>query len=254
METAVYSSLRQKKSMQKEKINHIAIIMDGNGRWAKQRGLERVFGHKEGANAVRRVVEEAGKLQIPYLTLYTFSTENWNRPEAEVKALMSLLVNAIRKETENLIQNNVRLNAIGNLDDLPESCRKELLDAIEQTSHCTGLTLTLALSYSGRSELTRAARHIAQQVADGCLTPDTITDETIGNNLYTNNIPDPDILIRTGGEQRISNFLLWQLAYTELFFLPVMWPDFTGDHLREVIDHFLSRERRFGKTSEQVQK
>ena len=239
--------------MKKESIQHIAIIMDGNGRWAKQRGLERVFGHKEGANAVRRVVEEAGKLQIPYLTLYTFSTENWNRPEAEVTALMSLLVSAIRNETANLIQNNVRLNAIGNLDDLPEACRKELLDAIAQTSHCTGLTLTLALSYSGRSELTRATREIARKVSEGTLSPEAVTDETISNSLYTSNMPDPDILIRTGGEQRISNFLLWQLAYTELFFLPVMWPDFTGAHLREVIDHFLSRERRFGKTSEQVQ-
>ena len=239
--------------MKKESIQHIAIIMDGNGRWAKPRGLERVFGHKEGANAVRRVVEEAGKLQIPYLTLYTFSTENWNRPEAEVTALMSLLVSAIRNETANLIQNNVRLNAIGNLDDLPEACRKELLDAIAQTSHCTGLTLTLALSYSGRSELTRATREIARKVSEGTLSPEAVTDETISNSLYTSNMPDPDILIRTGGEQRISNFLLWQLAYTELFFLPVMWPDFTGAHLREVIDRFLSRERRFGKTSEQVQ-
>ena len=239
--------------MKKDSIQHIAIIMDGNGRWAKQRGLERVFGHKEGANAVRRVVEEAAKLQIPYLTLYTFSTENWNRPEAEVTALMSLLVSAIRNETTNLIQNNVRLNAIGNLDDLPEACRKELLDAIAQTSHCTGLTLTLALSYSGRSELTRATREIARKVSEGTLTPEAVTDETISNSLYTSNMPDPDILIRTGGEQRISNFLLWQLAYTELFFLPVMWPDFTGEHLREVIDRFLSRERRFGKTSEQVQ-
>lgn len=240
--------------MQKESIQHIAIIMDGNGRWAKERGMERVFGHKEGANAVRRVVEEAGKLQIPYLTLYTFSTENWNRPEAEVTALMSLLVSAIRNETVNLIRNNVRLNAIGNLDDLPEACRKELLDAITQTSHGTGLTLTLALSYSGRSELVRTTREIARKVAEGTLSPEAINDKTISNSLYTSNIPDPDILIRTGGEQRISNFLLWQLAYTELFFLPVMWPDFTGEHLREVIDRFLSRERRFGKTSEQVQK
>ena len=239
--------------MQKESIKHIAIIMDGNGRWAKQRGLERVLGHKEGANAVRRVVEEAGKLQIPYLTLYTFSTENWNRPEAEVTALMSLLVSAIRNETANLIKNNVRLNAIGNLDDLPEACRKELLDAIAQTSHCTGLTLTLALSYSGRAELTHATREIARKVSEGTLSPEAVTDEIISNSLYTSNMPDPDILIRTGGEQRISNFLLWQLAYTELFFLPVMWPDFTGKHLREVIDCFLSRERRFGKTSEQVQ-
>ena len=239
--------------MQTDNIRHIAIIMDGNGRWAKQRGLERVYGHKEGANAVRRVVEEAGRLQIPYLTLYTFSTENWSRPEAEVTALMSLLVSAIRNETANLIQNNVRLNAIGNLEDLPEACRKELMDAIAQTSHCTGLTLTLALSYSGRSELTRATREIARKAAEGVLSPETVTDETISSLLYTNEMPDPDILIRTGGEQRISNFLLWQIAYTELFFLPVMWPDFTGEHLREVIGRFLSRERRFGKTSEQVQ-
>ena len=240
--------------MQKESIKHIAIIMDGNGRWAKQHGLERVYGHKEGANAVRRVVEEAGKLQIPYLTLYTFSTENWNRPEAEVTALMSLLVSAIREETDNLIRNNVRLNAIGNLDDLPESCRRELADAIGRTSHCTGLTLTLALSYSGRSELTRTTRQITKLAADGKLAPEAVTDETISNLLYTNGMPDPDILIRTGGEQRISNFLLWQIAYTELFFLPVMWPDFTGEHLRDVIGRFLSRERRFGKTSEQLQK
>ena len=239
--------------MQTDNIRHIAIIMDGNGRWAKQRGLERVYGHKEGANAVRRVVEEAGRLQIPYLTLYTFSTENWSRPEAEVTALMSLLVSAIRNETANLIRNNVRLNAIGNLEDLPEACRKELMDAIAQTSHCTGLTLTLALSYSGRSELTRATREIARKAAEGVLSPETVTDETISSLLYTNGMPDPDILIRTGGEQRISNFLLWQIAYTELFFLPVMWPDFTGEHLREVISRFLSRERRFGKTSEQVQ-
>ena len=239
--------------MQTDNIRHIAIIMDGNGRWAKQRGLERVYGHKEGANAVRRVVEEAGRLQIPYLTLYTFSTENWSRPEAEVSALMSLLVSAIRNETANLIRNNVRLNAIGNLEDLPEACRKELMDAIAQTTHCTGLTLTLALSYSGRSELTRATREIARKAAEGVLSPETVTDETISSLLYTNGMPDPDILIRTGGEQRISNFLLWQIAYTELFFLPVMWPDFTGEHLREVIGRFLSRERRFGKTSEQVQ-
>ena len=169
--------------MQKESIKHIAIIMDGNGRWAKQHGLERVYGHKEGANAVRRVVEEAGKLQIPYLTLYTFSTENWNRPEAEVTALMSLLVSAIREETDNLIRNNVRLNAIGNLDDLPESCRRELADAIGRTSHCTGLTLTLALSYSGRSELTRTTRQITKLAADGKLAPEAVTDETIENIL-----------------------------------------------------------------------
>ena len=239
--------------MKKDSIQHIAIIMDGNGRWAKQRGLERVFGHKEGANAVRRVVEEAGKLQIPYLTLYTFSTENWNRPEAEVTALMSLLVSAIRNETANLIQNNVRLNAIGNLDDLPEACRKELLDAIAQTSRCTGLTLTLALSYSGRSELTRATREIARKVSEGSLSPETVTDETISNSLYTSNMPDPDILIRTGGEQRTSNFLQWQMAYTEFYFTSLLWPDFRKEHFFDAVVEYQSRQRRFGKTGEQVE-
>lgn len=239
--------------MQKQDINHIAIIMDGNGRWAKMRGLERVYGHQEGAKAVKRVVEEAGRLQIPYLTLYTFSTENWNRPDAEVKALMTLLVRAIQDETDNLIRNNVRLNAIGNMEDLPEKCREELFAAIKRTSHCTGLTLTLALSYSGRSELAHTIREIADQVTTGKLDAQDINEETISHFLYTKEIPDPDILIRTGGEKRISNFLLWQIAYTELFFLPIMWPDFTGKELREVIDLYTSRERRFGKTSEQIQ-
>ena len=196
---------------------HVAIIMDGNGRWAELRGKERTEGHAKGVEVVKKIMENAVELGIKYLTLYTFSTENWNRPEAEVTALMSLLVSAIRNETANLIKNNVRLNAIGNLDDLPEACRKELLDAIAQTSHCTGLTLTLALSYSGRAELTHATREIARKVSEGTLSPEAVTDEIISNSLYTSNMPDPDILIRTGGEQRISNFLLWQLAYTELF-------------------------------------
>ncbi len=234
-------------------IKHIAIIMDGNGRWAKQRGLERVQGHKEGAKAVRRIVEEAGKLQIPYLTLYTFSTENWNRPREEVEALMTLLVASLRNELDNLIQNNVRLNAIGNLDDLPELCRKELLDAIERSAHCTGLTLSLALSYSGRSELVSCFKKIAEKIENKQITSSQITEEIISQHLYTHNIPDPDILIRTGGEKRISNFLLWQSAYTELFFTPVMWPDFNGEHLRDIINQYQNRERRFGMTSEQVQ-
>ncbi len=231
---------------------HIAIIMDGNGRWAKQRGLDRIFGHREGANAVRRTVEEAGKLGIPYLTLYAFSTENWNRPRYEVEALMTLLVKSIREEVGNLKANNVRLNAIGNLDDLPNNCKKELLAAIETLSCNTGLTLTLSLSYSGRSELKYCISKIAQKIENKEIDSSQISDELIQENLYTHDLPDPDILIRTGGEQRVSNFLLWQIAYAELFFLPVMWPDFTGAHLREVIAQYQNRERRFGKTSEQL--
>lgn len=231
---------------------HIAIIMDGNGRWAKQHGLDRIFGHREGANAVRRAVEETGKLGIPYLTLYAFSTENWNRPRYEVEALMTLLVKSIRNEVDNLNENNVRLNAIGNLDDLPDNCRQELRSAIEKLSRNTGLTLTLSLSYSGRSELKHCISKIAKKIENKEIRSSDISDEVVRENLYTHNLPDPDILIRTGGEQRVSNFLLWQIAYAELFFLPVMWPDFTGEHLREVISQYQNRERRFGKTSEQL--
>ena len=231
---------------------HIAIIMDGNGRWAKQRGLDRMFGHKEGANAVRRIVETCGKLGIPYLTLYAFSTENWNRPKAEVDALMSLLVQAIRSEVQNLNANHVRLNAIGNLYDLPEQCRLELEEAIRTLSANDGLTLILSLSYSGRSELTYATKQIAEKVENGQLKSSEITAQTIQDNLYTANMPDPGILIRTGGEFRISNFLLWQCAYAEFFFSPVMWPDFNGEHLQEILSQYQNRERRFGKTSEQI--
>lgn len=245
----------QKEEIQKEKLpKHIAIIMDGNGRWAKQRGLERMFGHQAGAEAVRRTVEEAGRLGIEYLTLYAFSTENWNRPKAEIDALMNLLVKAIQEEVDSLMANNVRLNAIGNLEDLPMNCQKELSNAIHTLQDNTGLTLTLSLSYSGRSELIHAMKEIAKSVEKGVLSADTITADTIEQALYTSTMPDPDILIRTGGEQRISNFLLWQLAYTELFFLPVMWPDFQGEHLRDVILQYQNRERRFGKTSEQISK
>lgn len=230
----------------------MAIIMDGNGRWARQRGMERVFGHQEGAKAVRRVVEAAGRAGISYLTLYTFSTENWNRPAEEVNALMALLGKAIQNEVPDLMKNNVRLNAIGCLDDLPAQCREALEQAMDATSANTGMTLSLALSYSGRSELRNAFRKIGESVVNKEIMPDEITEQTIADHLYTASIPDPDVLIRTGGECRISNFLLWQLAYTEFFFLPVMWPDFSEQHLLSVLEQYQNRERRFGKTSDQV--
>lgn len=231
---------------------HIAIIMDGNGRWAKQRGLDRTFGHQEGANTVRRILKECGRLGIPYLTLYAFSTENWNRPKAEVDALMSLLVRALHEELPNLMENQVRLNVIGNLDDLPQQCREGLASAIQQTSNNTRITLTLALSYSGRSELKNCISKIAKKIENHELSSKDITDEIITQNLYTHTLPDPDIMIRTGGEQRVSNFLLWQIAYAELFFSPVLWPDFDCEHLHDIILQYQSRERRFGKTSEQI--
>lgn len=231
---------------------HIAIIMDGNGRWAKQRGLDRTFGHKEGANTVRRILRVCGRLGIPYLTLYAFSTENWNRPKAEVDALMSLLVSALRDELPQLMGNQVRLNVIGNLDDLPLPCRQGLDDAIRRTSANTRITLTLALSYSGRSELKNCMKKIAEKIENQELSSKEISDEIILQNLYTHALPDPDILIRTGGEQRVSNFLLWQIAYAELFFSPILWPDFSEEHLRDIIIQYQSRERRFGKTSEQI--
>lgn len=231
---------------------HIAIIMDGNGRWAKERGLERMYGHQAGADAVRKIVETTGKLQIPYLTLYAFSTENWNRPRTEVDALMTLLVSAIQNELDNLMQNQVRLNVIGNVDDLPEACQQELIAAIHKTSQNKGLTLTLALSYSGRWEITRMVTQIAQLVENGKLTTKDITPEKIAATLNTHPLPDPDILIRTGGESRISNFLLWQIAYTELFFVDTKWPDFAENDLLKIILQFQNRERRFGKTSEQI--
>ena len=231
---------------------HIAIIMDGNGRWAKERGLERMYGHQAGADAVRKIVETTGKLQIPYLTLYAFSTENWNRPRTEVDALMTLLVSAIQNELDNLMQNQVRLNVIGNVDDLPEACQQELIAATHKTSQNKGLTLTLALSYTGRWEITRMVTQIAQLVENGQLAAKDITPEKIAATLNAHPLPDPDILIRTGGESRISNFLLWQIAYTELFFVDTKWPDFAENDLLKIILQFQNRERRFGKTSEQI--
>lgn len=232
---------------------HIAIIMDGNGRWAKQQGHERTFGHENGIESVRSVIEGAAHLGVKYLTLYAFSTENWNRPKAEIDMLMTLLIKAIDNELDQLITNHIRLKLTGRMSDLPEECQLHLQDAINRTSGNDGLTVVLALSYSGRTELTDTMRQLATQVAQGELTPSEITAETITNNLYHSEIPDPDILIRTGGDYRISNFLLWEIAYSELFFSPIMWPDFRKENLFEIVALFQQRERRFGKTSEQIQ-
>lgn len=231
---------------------HVAIIMDGNGRWAKGKGKLRVFGHHNGVLSVRDVVEGAGELGVEYLTLYTFSAENWNRPSFEVTAIMELLVSTINKEIKQLMKNNVKLNAIGDLEMLPKKCSKELLGAIEKTSANTGLVLTLALSYSSRRELMQAAQNIARQVKQGQLNPEDITEEVFAQNLYTHNLPDPELLIRTSGEYRISNYLLWQIAYAELYFTEKLWPDFRREDLYEAILDYQKRERRFGMTSEQV--
>lgn len=233
---------------------HVAIIMDGNGRWAKQRGAERVFGHRNAIQAVRESTELCAELGIPFLTLYAFSTENWNRPKLEVTALMRLLISTIRKETKTLIDNDVRLNAIGNIASLPGDCQKELQEAMEITKNNKRTLLTLALSYSGRWELTEAVKLMAEKVAKGELRPEQINEATIGAHLATglHGIPDPELLIRTSGELRISNFLLWQLAYSELYFTDKLWPDFRKPDLIEAIQSFQKRERRFGKISEQV--
>lgn len=231
---------------------HIAIIMDGNGRWAKERGYEREYGHQQGVPAVRSVIEGAGEAGVKYLTLFAFSTENWNRPKAEIDALTSLLVKTIHLETENLMENNVRMKIIGNVKDLPDDCQEELSSITDKTKENTGLTVVLALSYSSRWEITEMAKKVASQVRENSLSPRDIDSDTVSQYLSTASIPDPDILIRTGGECRISNFLLWQIAYTELFFLPVMWPDFRKENLFKVILDFLQRQRRFGKTGDQV--
>ena len=233
-------------------IKHVAIIMDGNGRWAQQHGHERTFGHEQGVEAVRSVTEGATEMGIPYLTLYTFSTENWNRPKEEVDMLMRLLTRVIAKEVDTFMKNGVRLLTTGRLDTLPEDCQKSMRDAEEITANNKNTTLILALSYSGRSELVDTAKQIARKAANGQLNPDNIDENTIQQHLYHPEIPDVDLLIRTGGDLRISNFLLWEIAYAELFFSPIMWPDFRKDHLREILEQFTHRERRFGKTGEQV--
>lgn len=231
---------------------HVAIIMDGNGRWAKARGLDRSAGHVEGVNTVRRITDAASGLGIRYLTLYTFSTENWKRPVEEVDALMHLIAIAIEKETPDLIRNNVRLQIIGDTASLYPDARQRLKKCIADTAHCTGLTLVLALSYSSRWEITQATKKIAAEVAQGKLSVDDITDDTISSHLATASYPDPDLLIRTGGDMRVSNFLLWQIAYSEIFVTPTYWPDFTKDDFIGAIASFSARERRFGLTSEQL--
>lgn len=231
---------------------HVAIIMDGNGRWAKAKGKDRSFGHQEGVVSVRKIMDAVTQLGLKYLTLYTFSTENWNRPEEEVQALMSLLVSAIHRETPDMIKKNVRLTAIGDLSRLREDAYNTLQECIDTTSANTGTTLVLALSYSSRWEITRAARQLAQEVLEQKINPNDITEAMVSDHLTTKNIPDPDLLIRTGGEKRISNFLLWQLSYAEFFFTDVFWPDFREEELYEAILYYQQRERRFGKTSEQL--
>ena len=244
----------------KEQINmerlpkHIAIIMDGNGRWANERGKPRLFGHQSAIQSVREVAEASAELGVEYLTLYAFSTENWNRPVAEVSGLMSLLAQTIKAEVKTLNDNNIRLNAIGDLKSLPKANYDQLMQAIEGTRHNTRMTLTLALSYSGRWDLTQASRRMAQDVAEGKLKPETISDQTISSYLSTAGMPDPELLVRTSGEERISNFLLWELAYSELYFTPKYWPDFRKPDLYEAILDYQHRERRFGKTSEQLTK
>jgi undecaprenyl diphosphate synthase len=233
---------------------HIAIIMDGNGRWAKERGEDRVFGHHEGVLSVREIVNSSAELGIGYLTLYAFSTENWNRPKEEVNALMELLVNTIRKEIEELKKNNVRLHIIGDFESLPETCRKELNEAKEITAMNNGLNLILALSYSSRWEILEASKKIAEDVKAGKINSEDVTDELFHTYLNTAQFPDPELMIRTSGEYRISNYLLYQLAYAELYFTPVHWPEFRKQHLYEALLNYQQRERRFGKTSEQIQK
>ena len=231
---------------------HIAVIMDGNGRWAKGKGAARIFGHKNAIEAVRQVTEGCAELGVKYLTLYAFSTENWARPQKEVKGLMQLLVSTIKNEIGTLKKNNVRLNAIGDLKSLPGNCQNELAEAIDQTKGNKGLVLTLALSYSGRWEILEAVKKIAQEAKDGNLRIDEIDMEVFRSNLMSGKIPDPELLIRTSGEMRVSNFLLWQLAYTEIYITPKFWPDFRKKDLNEAISSYQRRERRFGQISEQV--
>ena len=232
---------------------HVAIIMDGNGRWAQEKGEDRLFGHFHGVESVRNIVEGAAELGIGYLTLYAFSTENWDRPANEVAGLMSLLVDTIRKEVPTLNKNNIRLQVIGDRQMLPDFAQKELQEALELTAANTGLTLVMALSYSSRWEITNAVKQIALEVKAGTLDPQQITQDTISYYLCTKGIPDPALVIRTSGEFRISNFLLYQLAYAELYFTPILWPDFRKPHLYEAIVDFQQRERRFGKTGNQIQ-
>ena len=231
---------------------HVAVIMDGNGRWAQQKGEMRIFGHTNGVNSVREALTAAGEIGVEYLTLYAFSTENWNRPKEEIAALMDLLVQSIYNEVYELNKNGVRLRTIGDVDILPSSCQSALKDAIERTKNNNRVTLILALSYSSRWEISKAVQKMANQVIKGKLNPDAINEELISSYLSTADYPDPELLIRTSGENRVSNFLMWQMAYTELYFTETLWPDFKKEHFYKAIQDYQSRERRFGKTSEQI--
>jgi undecaprenyl diphosphate synthase len=231
---------------------HLAIIMDGNGRWAKKKGAMRIFGHRHAIQAVKDAIEGADNLGVKYLTLFSFSTENWSRPQDEVRALMELLVKTIIDEISLMMKNNIRLITIGDVSSLPKSAYEKLQEAKKLTENNTGLTVILALSYSGQWELTQATKRIVQKVSEGKLNPEEITQQTVADHLETAGIPDPELMIRTSGEFRISNFLLWQLAYTELYFTPVLWPDFRMEHLYAAVEDYQKRERRFGKTGEQV--
>ena len=232
--------------------NHIAIIMDGNGRWAKQKGLIRILGHESGTKAVRETVEACAEFGIKHLTLYAFSTENWNRPKLEVQTLMKLLVKSLKKEIKTLQENKIKLTAIGCLKDLPEKAYKELEFVIEKTKNNTHMTLNLALSYGSREELVNVVKELSVKVKNNIISAESIDESIINKHLYTQNLPDVDLLIRTSGEQRISNFLLWQIAYAELYFTDIFWPDFKKENLVEAIVDYQNRERRFGKTSEQL--
>ena len=242
-----------KEQIQKNRIpRHIAIIMDGNGRWAKRQGLARMYGHRQGVETVHTITEAAAALGVEYLTLYAFSTENWNRPKEEVDALMALLVDTIAKETPTLMKNHVRLSTIGDLSRLPENTQRKFKDCISETSQNTGLNLVIALSYSARWEIIQATRNIASALQRGEILVEDINEEVLSSYMTTAQMPDPDLLIRTSGELRISNFLLWQLAYSELYFTDCLWPEFTEEEFYRAIVDYQHRERRFGKTSEQI--
>ena len=231
---------------------HVAIIMDGNGRWAKQRGKKRVFGHHEGVKTVRQIVENSVELKIKYLSLYTFSTENWNRPKEEVDALMDLLVQTLNEQIGDLMKQNIRLNAIGDLDRLPAHTFKTLQDVLQKTAGNSGMMLSIALNYGGRDEIVQMTKELAKKVKNNIILPENIDENKINLHLYSHNLPDVDFMIRTGGEKRISNFLLWKIAYAELYFTDILWPDFDKQHYYEALADYQKRERRFGKTSEQI--
>lgn len=245
-------SLKEQVEALKNKPQHVAIIMDGNGRWAKKRGFLRALGHENGVDALRRIATASAQVGIKYLTVYAFSSENWNRPKSEVKALMALLVSSLKKELKTLTDNNIRLRTIGNAQALPKNAQKELAEVMELTKDNQHMTLTLALSYGSREELTEATRRIAAKVKAGEMDAADISEQDIRAELYTADMPDPDLLIRTSNEFRISNYLLWQIAYSELFFSPKLWPDFMEEDLYEAVLSYSHRERRFGKTSEQL--